>query len=248
MADDRSIQVFLTRELEVAGEAGLERQRGPAALTPARPVRTKPLASSAARCWSQAALGSAPMNRKRWRSAQPWSVPLARSRKIAAVRPSARSPSSATTSVPTCRSTLGQRPDALDQNPGVRLRAVAGPAARCGSGHDRSPHRVRLAVDDLEKGGGRRPPGGTGPAPNSAPHRDRNRRSPRSAPATRRVSGGSASRQSRRGRLTRQLAGSASPRAVDSVVGASPDFVEGACSWGVTPACRIAVNTGGLPR
>ena len=57
---------------EHAGLAGLERQDARRdALVPSvtsAPVTTKPLSSTATQCSSQAAFGSAPMNRKRWRS------------------------------------------------------------------------------------------------------------------------------------------------------------------------------------
>ncbi len=93
-------------------------RRGAAGSSPsatASPVRTKPLASTAARFWSQAALGSAPMNRNRWRSVQVRVAPLAASRKTAAVRPSVRSPSRPDHLLADVQLDVRQGGDAVDQ-------------------------------------------------------------------------------------------------------------------------------------
>jgi hypothetical protein len=60
---------------EHPGEARLEGQGGTAgraraSFGQAKPVTTKPLESTATRSWSHPALGSAPMNKKRWRNGQ----------------------------------------------------------------------------------------------------------------------------------------------------------------------------------
>ena len=71
------------------------------------PIRTKPLSSVSTQPTSHRALGSAPMNRNRYLTAQRSVDPCLRSRKTTPLSPIWQSPSSAAISLPTWMVTLG---------------------------------------------------------------------------------------------------------------------------------------------